>query len=417
MAGAVKRLGGFSPEHEYERHRGAVLGMLGKRFPRFDDDERLAIYHDAWVRALAKRESGERIENLRAYLMATCSAEAMHAVSRSKAPTPVAPDEPLFTGLADESAPVEDQVVMRDQTRLARDLIASLDQRQRDVLKLRWDLQLDGSEVRAALGLTRRQYQRLTEEGAAAIAKRVEELEDGTWSRRQRSLLMACLVRASGNESPRRGIANARQRMEAQRLLESDPHFAALYAEVRGALDRGAVLLPLPVLFGSESAVPAGATGGFEDLRERLGDLIGAVKQHAIAAYVRTADPTVMTGGPRPGAAIAAVAGCVAIGGGALGTYEALSEPAPQARPSDRLAVQRQIAPTVIAPLPDRRAVEKTVRPAVPRRSEPSSPQREPAPLPEPADQPSALAPPPAPTAPPIPTPAPADNQEFSFEN
>jgi hypothetical protein len=44
------RVGGDSPEGEYERHRDAVLGMLAKRFPRLDEDERLAIYHDAWAR-------------------------------------------------------------------------------------------------------------------------------------------------------------------------------------------------------------------------------------------------------------------------------------------------------------------------------------------------------------------------------
>ena len=92
MAGAVNRSGGTSTEQDYARHRGPVLRMLAKRFPRFDEDDRLALYHDAWARLLGKQERGEGIGSLRAYLMATCSAEALHIVSRSKTPTPVAPE-------------------------------------------------------------------------------------------------------------------------------------------------------------------------------------------------------------------------------------------------------------------------------------------------------------------------------------
>jgi len=395
--------------------------MLAKRFPRFDEDERLALYHDAWARLLGKRERGEEIESLRAYLMATCSAEALHIVSRSKTPTPVAPEEPLFTTLADESAPVEEQVVMKDQARLARDLIESLDGRQRDVLKLRWDLQLRGPEVRAALGLTRRQYQRLTEEAAAAIAKRVEELEDGTWSRRQRSLLTACLVQTTADGEQRRGIASERQRREAQRLLDSDPHFAALYAEVRGALDRAAVLLPFPLLFGggaADASVAAQAAGAASDLRDRLADLAGTVKQHALSVYLRVGDPAVLSGGPRPGATIAAIVGCVAIGGGAFGTYDALSKQAsePVRKPTARSDAHAVALEAMPAAHPTRRVIRRATSPSspTPQTSTPA-PQAEPAP---PVTQ-SAPAPQPAPSPQPAPDPqpAPTDNTEFSFEN
>jgi DNA-directed RNA polymerase specialized sigma24 family protein len=390
--------------------------MLGKRFPRFDEDERLGIYHDAWARVLAKRERGEEIENMRAYLMATCAAEALHAVSRSRAPTPVAPDEPLFTTLADERPPVEEQVLAKDQARLARDLIESIDGRQRDVLKLRWDLQLKGSEVRAALGLTRRQYQRLTEEGAAAIAKRVEELEDGTWSRRQRSLLMACLVRTTVGDESRRGIASERQRKEAQRLLDSDPHFAAMYADVRGALDRAAVLLPLPLLFGGRDlSATANAAGALADARERIGDLVGAVKQHALSVYLRTADPVVLAGGARPGAVVAALAGCVAIGGGAFGAYDALSKPTPQLEQRDHVMVQRRTGTTTVKPPPSAKRVVESAPRATKSDATPSpTPAPDPPTAPPIDDQPTV---PPAPPTNPTPQPSPADNAEFGFEN
>jgi DNA-directed RNA polymerase specialized sigma24 family protein len=131
--------GGDSPEGEYERNRAAVLGMLAKRFPRLDEDERLSIYHDAWTRVLAKRERGERIDSLRAYLLATTGAEALHMLSRGKIPIPIGPDDPRLAALADAAPPLDEQVVTRDQARIARSLLDTLDERQRDVLKLRWD--------------------------------------------------------------------------------------------------------------------------------------------------------------------------------------------------------------------------------------------------------------------------------------
>jgi hypothetical protein len=48
---------------------------------------------------------------------------------------------------------------------------------------------------------------------------------------------------------------------------------------------------------------------------QRAGDGVASVKQHATGAYYRTVDPTPLAG-VRPGAAAAAVAGCLALGGG-----------------------------------------------------------------------------------------------------
>lgn len=383
-----------SSQHEYEEHLKPVMRMLAKRFPRFAEDDRLSIYHDAWARVLAKRQRGEVIESLRAYLLATCAAEALHIVSRTSPPIPVAPDEPLFTNRSDDTPDVEEQVVARDQARLARNLIDSLDERQRQVLKLRWDLQLTAPEVRAALGLSKRQYQRLTEEGAAAIAKRVEELKDGTLSRRQRSLLTACLVEVGSDGERQVGIANEHQRKEAQRLIESDPHAAALFHEVRNSLKRGAAILPLPVLTLDSDA------SGFSRLGDVLADAANATKQQTLQLYVRVADPSLATV-PRPGAILATAAGCLVIGGGAVGTYEATSSPEPVTAGVD--------AASSIQPLIRTPAVVAS-RPKTTTRSEPS--KRPPAPTPtQVAAEPAPPPPPPAPTPTPQPEPS-----EFGFE-
>jgi DNA-directed RNA polymerase specialized sigma24 family protein len=382
--------------------------MLAKRFPRFDDDELLAIYHEAWARALVKRRRGEQIESLRAYLMATAGAEAMHAVSRSKPPLPVDPDGLLLTRLADERQDVEEQVVVRDQARIARNLLDTLDERQRDVLKLRWDLQMSGPEVRAALGLSARQYQRLAEEGAAAVAERVEQLDSGDWSRRQRSLLTACLVRVTRDGERQVGIATKRQRGEAQRLLDSDPHVAALYREIAGALRRASALLPLPVL------VPAGDRSPLDRLaelaaeaRSQLSNLIETGKQQATSLYVRAADPTLLSS-PRPGTAVAAIASSLALGGGAYGAYEAVSTPTSAAR----APTAAQAAPTA-RPQPTTTTTGNTSpRPSKPTKPKPKPPNPKPEP-PNPKDPTPMPQPLPTnPTPPPPPNPA-----EFGFEN
>lgn len=415
MVRAVRgRVGGETPAGEYARHRRAVLGMLGKRFPRLDEDDRLAIYHDAWARVLVKRQRGEEIHSLRAFLLATAGAEALNAVTRRRQPSPVGPDDPLITALADDRADVEEQVVARDQARIARNLLDSLDERQRDVLKLRWDLQLSGPEVRAALGLSERQYQRLAEEGAAAIAERVEQLRDGSWSRRQRSLLAACLVRVTKDGDHRVGIASERQREEAQRLLDSDPHVAALFADVRAALRRGAALLPMPALLsdGDELAAARLADVAIQ-ARAHLTDLSQAVKHHATSLYIRAADPTFLTS-PRPGSAIAAVAAGLALTGGAYSAHQHLTalppptQTVPTTRPLANVASPAP-APAPAPPKPSNR------QPASPLNT-PNVPTQPPAPRPQPPTPPQ-----PTPTQPnpnsAQPTATPSNPTEFGFED
>ncbi|HYI81564.1 MAG TPA: sigma-70 family RNA polymerase sigma factor [Thermoleophilaceae bacterium] len=396
---------GDSSEGEYARHRTAVLGLLAKRFPRLDADERLAIYHDAWARVLVKRERGEKIESLRAYLLATAGAEALHVVSRGKIPTPVGPDDPRLAGLSDDGPPLDEQVVTRDQARIARSLLDTLDERQRDVLKLRWDLQLSGSEVRAALGLSMRQYRRLAEEGATALAERVEELENGQWSRRTRSLLVACLVEVTQDGQRRIGIASRRQREEAQRLLDSDPHVAALYAEVRRSARGATALLPLPVLAIDSVGSPLARAAEFAaDVRDQLFSALETTKQHATSLYIRAADPTLLTSGPRPGTAVVAVAGALAVGGGAYGAYDAVSA-APEPRPAAATTPRAFPTPTSKPPTNPRSSPSKVSTRPAPKIPTPSQP---PVPSPPPQVQPTPT--PPQPTNPTQPT-------EFGFED
>jgi len=419
MAGAVRGSGGKSLASEYERHRRAVIGMLAKRFPRLADDEKLALYHDAWARVLTKRERGEEIESLRAYLIATSAAEALHSLSRGKPPAPVGPDDPLLTTLPDEGIPIEEEVIRRDQVRIARDLIDSLDRRQREVMKLRWDLQLSGREVRAALGLSQRQYQRLVEQSAVAIADRVKELKDGTWSRRQKSLLAACLVQVENGPERRVGIASDRRRKEAQRLLESDPHVAALYAEVRTALRGAAAFLPLPVIVGSADASAATRlTDLVAEVRNHVAGAVETGKQQATSLYLRVGDPS-MFSTARPGTIVAVAA--LAVGGGTVAAHEVVSE-----RSSETVASAQELRggtePTEPALSPTRRRQEadkrknaQQRRPAAPLSAGGTTQSSTTATAPISSPPPAASQPAPPPAS--DPPPAPSSGKEFSFED
>lgn len=287
---------------EYEEHREAVLAVLARRFPRFAPDERLEMYHEAWAWALKKRERGEQIDNLKAYLIQSAGYEAMRIAADKRLPEPKDPDE--LISIPDDRRGPDERVVIEDQVRICREVIEGLGERHRDVVKLRYDVQMAPPDIRAALGLSERQYKRLAKESSEALERRVLELSDGTWSRRQRSLLVACL----------RGIASDGQRAEAQRRLDRDPHVAALYRELNESIGRAAALLPLPAI-----AADAGSGGrlaaAFESTRDALAGLVTGTKQQATSVYVRAADTTPIAGA-RPGAVAAAVTGCIAFGGG-----------------------------------------------------------------------------------------------------
>ena len=404
----MRGAGGDSPGGEYERYRAAVLGMLAKRFPRLDQDERLAIYHDAWTRVLVKRESGGEIRSLRAYLLATAGAEALHVLSRGRIPTPVGPDDPRLAALPDDAPPLDEQVVTRDQARIGRSLLDSLDERQRDVLKLRWDLQLTGSEVRSALGLTERQYRRLAEEGAAALAARVEERESGQWSRRTRSLLVACLVEVTCDGERRVGIASARQREEAQRLLRSDPHVAALYAEVRRSVRGAPGLLPHPVfvLGSGNQSLPSRLGELAYAARDQLTSAIGTAKQHAMSVYIRVTDPTLLTTGPRPGTAVVAIAGALAVGGGTYNAHKTLSSPS--ARPAPTVATEAVLSTSPAGRPSAARPPRRPTKPVRPPQLKAPPPIQRPLQVPTPPTQP---------TSTPIPPPPPSQLRDFGFED
>lgn len=343
----------LTTDDEYAQNRDAVLGMLAKRFPRFGSDQRLELYHEAWIRALRKRDRGEQVESLRAYLLQTAAFEAMHLVSYDRRPTPLDPSHPSIDSLVDCARTPDEQVEIDDQVRICRELIDGLEPRRRALVKLRWDLGMTPPEIRSALGLTQRQYKRLAKESMEVIAERVTELDDGSWSRRQRSLIAACL----------RGIASDSQRAEAQRRVRRDPHVAALCRELNTALERVAVALPLPAVTQFPSIDGRLATT-IDSLRATGGDLVASAKQQAMSLYVRGADATPLAG-TRPGTVAATLTGCIALSGGA--TYCAIEGLPDAVRPPLGLERPESATDETVQPLPAAVVVEPPPTPPAPQ--------------------------------------------------
>jgi hypothetical protein len=128
------------------------------------------------------------------------------------------------------------------------------------------------------------------------------------------------------------GLAAPRETRQAQLHLASCPRCGAMYERLDLWRERVAALFPVPAVVEQAhpgiveralhstvdalSSLRQRASDGTGAAREQVADATAHAKQQAAAAYYRVVDPTPLAG-VRPGAAAAAVAGCLAIGGGA----------------------------------------------------------------------------------------------------
>lgn len=134
-----------------------------------------------------------------------------------------------------------------------------------------------------------------------------------------------------GDVSRARSRGSPAARRNAQKMhLATGPRCGALYERLDIWREKVAVLLPVPAVAGAPSNAieraadgtdvltqPVGpASDGHHGFRKALGDAVGHVRDHVTAIDTRTVDPTPLAGA-RPGAAAAAIAGCIAIGSGA----------------------------------------------------------------------------------------------------
>jgi RNA polymerase sigma factor (sigma-70 family) len=376
----------------YEAHRDYVLAVLARRCRWLDGDEREAALHDAYVVLLEKQRSHEldlgamRPPQVRAYLVQTAIHKALDEGKRAERKR----SEPLGEGdalpvLADPHPGPEEHAEAHQQGAWIRELIAELPERQQAVVKLRYFFDRTPAEIQDYLGITPRTYRRQIERAVAAISQRYALISEGRFCESRRSLIVAYVA----------GTADPDRARLAREHLAGCRGCAAWVAGLRSGASKVAALLPIPPL--APVAGPMERIGeGLEAARHAVGDAVGAVKQHA-ASVVSRVDPSsaAYASGARPGAMVAAAAGCVAIAGGTA-TYCAVDGVPDPVRSLVGLehANSRKPGPE----RPERPEEPPPVAPVVPHAPEetPPSPDAAPAPVPT-QSEPLAPAPPPPP--------------------
>lgn len=278
-------------EREYVAHRGAVLAMLRADFGGVPDLEEL--YQEAWTELLELRARGDRLKSVRGLLKTIAWRRARDRLRKMK-PDTLDPMSPALTLETDTEPLPDEQAQIRLDAVVLRQIIDRLDPRQAAVLKLRFDWQLDSREIQERLGVSPKRLEKIVTEAYKNVAAEfATNGRESAWSRKQRSLLLACEM----------GLASSAQRARAQRMVDEDATCRAMLREIRSTLRDVAAALPVPVLFEhhAERAIP------FVD---RLGDAWASAKNAVLSLFGR---------GPGSATALeqAGAAGGTAIGGGA----------------------------------------------------------------------------------------------------
>ena len=340
---------------------------------------------------------------------------------------------------ADAVQAPEDELVERedqaDLERLMAAVLERLSERQRDVVALHARGR-KRPQIGEHLGLTvrtvKRELERILTVGRLQLARFAG---DGCEEGEQ-------LVRRFAF-----GLASARELAEAQLHLAGCPRCAAFYERLEDWHQKAAAMLPLPTVEQVDPGIVERTLHGAADagsvLRQQLVDGGAHLKQHAALTYYRAVDPTPLSG-VRPGAAATAIAGCLALGGGAsycvergvdpLGGLKGIVAPEPEKRaqkpPKKRPAPEQPAAASVtqapvdpapqqpdsVARAPTRPAPRRTPRapasqPTRPQRTPPAPPPPEPELGPaSPANSSSGSAARSSPTSARQPAPAPADS-------
>jgi RNA polymerase sigma factor (sigma-70 family) len=352
---------------------------------------------------------------------------------RDREPLAEQPFEDLDPGVV--CAPGVDVMVLEQETRaevedVAKLVLDRLSQRQRNVAALH------------TRGFHRREIAEYLQTSPRAVKRLVEQI---LATGRAELAELAGHGCDDGHHDVTRlafGLARPREASRAQLHLATCERCAAMYERLDLWREKVAVLLPIPPAVDAHANVaervvhtgtdllsgtpPRGAEnpGG---VRGHLSSGLAQLREHATGAYTRTLDPTPLAGA-RPGAVAAAVAGCLAVGGGAtycvhqgatpLTALAGLDKPAQHhkaAKPAPHRAQAAQaaapppaVAPTVTTPV-------QTIQPPPPPPPPPTTTATVAPPAPEDQFEPTSAAassrtPAATPAAKPaVPAPAPAD--------
>jgi RNA polymerase sigma factor (sigma-70 family) len=341
-------------ELEYIEQRAVVLAMLRSEFAGLRDQEEL--YQEAWAEALEIQARGGEIVNLGGLLRTIAWRRARDRLRKHR-PDTLDPGSQLFHRQPDPDALPEEQVEVRIDAALIRQVVESLEPRQAAAIKLRFDCHLDAREIQRRLGVSPKRLEKIVTEAYQRVESclRVNSTGTSEWRRRQRSLLLACET----------GLASARQRRQASAMVREDPVCRAMLHEIRSALEQVAAVLPLPLpllaAHGRLARRRFDVLDRLESARGQLADLAARLSGRSLTAEQATA------GGAATGSGtlVKTVLGCLAVAGG---TAVCL--------PGGVLTRHRPVAPARPAVVAKRSAPARLARP--PHPTLPAAPRLDP---------------------------------------
>ncbi len=264
--------------------------MLRSRFPGLADPEEL--YQEAWAELLELIRRGGEPRSTRALLKTIAQRRATDRLRLTRADV-VDPGSAVLVDTADPRLAPDEQAQLRLDAVAAQHLVESLEPRAAAALLLRYQHGLSAGEIQDRLGVSAKRLEKIVTQAYQQIETQLEEQEGvSVWSRRQRSLLLACEF----------GVATPAQRARAQRMLRDDPRLRAMLRQIRRSLEDVAAVIPAPVLL---------------ELPDRQPDLSLIDRLHAVATSLRRATGEVLARTPLASGSAEQAAGA---GAGSVGS-------------------------------------------------------------------------------------------------
>src|SRR3954453_10674890 len=304
----------------YEELRRPARAMVRRAFRgAFDDDAIEDVYGNAWLgtlRALERRQHQLSDDEIRRYLL---TAVANHASKelRRRSRRPAAPLEAVHAVADDRTLP-DERAAKLEESRIARDLLATLPPRRRAVMLLRYGWGLEPQQVCGLVrGLSPRAYRKEITRGVDELAAKLRRVESGEWCSDREPLLKAYAS----------GLADDEQRRQAQQHLSHCRHCTDFVGKLTSNLHD----------IGSAAAIPTAADAihkGHLSLLDRAADLVHRAKDSAVGAFGRntgdggspeaTAQTITASGGARGAGAAGTGALAKLAGTGAAGKLTAI---------------------------------------------------------------------------------------------
>lgn len=264
----------------FEDLRKPARVMIARAYGRALSPEEIEdVYSNAWASTLAAlrgREATMSDEELRSYLLTAVAGHAGKEMRR-RSRKPAGPLEEVHAQvLTDAHQPLPDERATGSETAaVTRDLLASLPQRRRAVMLLRYGWGLSPAEICGMVaGLSPRAYRKEVTRGVEQLIERLSALESGRWCESREPILRDYVA----------GVADEETRRQALGHMAHCRSCSDLVARLSGRLHE----------LGSGVVLGTAALGGLEgvaadpSLLDRAAALVGRGRDAAAETAERT---------------------------------------------------------------------------------------------------------------------------------